>query len=83
MENNELWTLTMVFRDATGKKEVTETLSFPSLQEAEAAIASFKADPDQRTGKVFKISNPQGEYIEFRGQNWIRHSVKRDSTGIF
>lgn len=83
MDSEEFWTLTMVFRDATGKKEVTETLFFSSRDEAEAAIAPFRADPDNKTGKIFRISNPRGEYIEFRGQNWIRHAVKRDSTGIF
>lgn len=73
----------MVFRDATGKKEVTERLSFSSRDEAEAALVAFKADSDNKTSKIFRISNHRGEYIEFRGQNWIRHSVKRDSTGIF
>lgn len=83
MDNEELWTLTMVFRDATGKKEVTERLSFHTREEAEAAIAPFKADSDNKTTKIFRISNPQGEYIEFRGHNWIRHTVKRDSSGVF
>lgn len=83
MDNDEFWTLTMVFRDATGKKEVTDTLSFPSLSSAEEALAPFIADRDRKTIKVFRITNTHGEYVEFRGQDWIRHSVKRDSTGIF
>lgn len=73
----------MVFRDATGKKEVTEKLSFPSKEAAEAAIAPFRGDSDRGTGKVFTITNEHGESVEFRGQNWIRHTLKRDSGGIF
>jgi hypothetical protein len=66
MDDNEFWTLTMVFRDATGKKEVTDTLSFPSLATAEEAIAPFNADPDRKTSKVFRVTNAHGEYVEFR-----------------
>ena len=73
----------MVFRDPTGKKEVNEWLSFASKESAEAQVLAFKNDGDNRTGKIFTIRNEAGESVEFRGQDWIRHTLKRDSAGIY
>jgi hypothetical protein len=78
MENNESWTLTLVFRDPIGKKEVTEYLVFGSKDAGESAMSAFK-DGETRTGKIFTIQNEQGESVNFRGSDWIRYTIRRDS----
>lgn len=83
MEETETWTMTLVFRDPTGKKEVTEKLSFAAKEFAEQEITSFKGDRENKTGKIFRIQNEAGEAVEFRGHDWIRHTLKRDTVRIY
>ena len=78
MENSESWTLTLVFRDVTGKKEISEDLSFPSRETAEAAIKEFRESDETKTGKTFSIRNPAGESIDFRAATWLRQTIKKD-----
>ena len=80
---DEIWTLTMYFLDATGKKEVAEKLSFASKQALDDALKPFQGDHENKTGKIFRITNESGEYIEFRGQHWRRNAIKKDAGGLY
>lgn len=83
MSDDDVWIVTMVFREATGKKEVTERLSFGSKDAADKEIATFKGDHENKTGKIFTIQNEVGESVEFRWHDWIRHVIKRETGGIY
>lgn len=75
--DNRAWRLSLILDDATSKKEVEEFLDFVSLEAAEAAIHPFENDSDRKTGKVFRVTNAEGEYVEFKGAHLHRHKVKK------
>lgn len=83
MTENEAWRLTLDLRDVTKKKEVQRYLDFDSLEAAEAQVKKFRESRDNDSTKVFRMTNEDGEYIEFRGCDWARHSVKKVLAGIF
>lgn len=82
-DTGQEWLLTLYFLDATGKKEVANSLDFRSAAAASDAMAPFIADADRSTRKVFRIENEDGEYIEFLGATWRRHTLKRSSSGFY
>jgi hypothetical protein len=83
MDDGTKWLLTIDLLDATKKKEVSRSLSFRTREVAESEVKKFTESKSNGTTAIFRIVNEDGEYQEFRGCDWQRHSLKKEFVGIF